>query len=693
MNFKSVIRRKINFSGEELIIETGFLAQKADESVVVEMGGTKVLIALVLTKLNVFSVFTPLRVDYQERAYSYGKIPGGYLKREGRLSEREILISRLIDRSVRPLLPTRMNYDIQINVIALSIGSVDTDFLSILGTSVALSKSKVPLKKQPLVVVKVGFFNGEYFLNNKSHDLVDKEMSLVVAGTQDSILMVDVVSSEVSIDIIANGLIYGLTFFKELLLFINNFLCVFVIKKEFFLLSEEHNQLFTKICLLYDKNISSIYEQNNKDKRKELVSDLDKQIFEKFLILCDNDFTLLTYLKDKALKKSYKDVLITRQKRFDNRLFEEIRPISIVLDYLKDINGSVVFMRGNTQVLVTVTLGSSNDRQINDVPFAIDEKNSFIVHYNFPSFCVGEMGNSTLAPKRREIGHGNVVKRSLLSVFPNFDFYSKTVRVVTDVLMSDGSSSMASVCGASLALLCSGVPLKNSVAGIAMGFVSTKEDSAFLYDISGDEDCFSDFDFKISGTINGVTSIQMDTKKTGISSGLFNKVLYKGKQGYTKILDVMNLQINTYRVVKEDTYTNVFKIDVNKIKHVIGKGGSVIKSLLLDKRTNIDIEKNGVVTLTTKDEATYLDIKIRIENIARGPIVGASYNGVVSKITTFGLFITILPGVDGLLHISSLRKHVTEGLTIFDVFSVQQIIQVSVVDLSKNKIKLDIISV
>lgn len=689
MYLESIIKRELIFAGRVLTVEIGFLANTATESVVLEMGGTKLLVTLVLVKLDACNNFVPLRVDYSERSSSYGKIPGGYFKREGRLTDREILISRLIDRSLRPLIPLRLNYDIQINVIVFSIGDVDTDFLAIIGSSIVLSKSSIPLVRQPAVCVKVGYSKGSYFLNMGKHDIEDKELSIIISGVADSILMVDVVSSEISVDVIYNSISFGYSFFKDLILFINSFLYVFTIIKDVVYFPTYYDAIVTEMRQLYEDDMVLVHKEKSKAKHKSMLVNLINTITSKFLLKCENDSSLLMFIITDLMKDVLKNYVFITGKRLDGRDYDEIRPIHIHLDYLPNIEGSVVFTRGLTQTLISVTLGSNQDKQVLETPFG-EEQSTFILHYNFPSFCVGEIGACSTSPKRREIGHGNIIRRSFMSIFPSFDFFPHVVRVISDITMSDGSSSMASICGASLALMCSGVPIKTAVSGISVGLITINSSSLFLLDLSGEEDQYSDFDFKISGTCNGITSIQMDTKGIGMRLTLFNAALCKGRRGYLTILDIMNLSIRESRELK--IFTVRFKIDVNKIKNVIGKGGSVIKELIGNTKADIDIGQDGSVVIKSKDESLCLLLQKSIENIILGPCLDKIYKGVVTKIVDFGLFVSIIPGYIGLVHITSLKSFFVKSEEIYDLFMVKQILQVKVVGFDGSKIKLLLIS-
>lgn len=689
MNLESIIKRKLTFADKVLTVEMGFLANTATESVIIEMGGTKLLVTLVLIKLDNWNNFIPLRVDYSERSSSYGKIPGGYYKREGRLTDREVLISRLIDRSLRPLIPLRLNYDIQINVIVFSIGDVETDFLAILGSSIVLSKSNIPLLRQPAVCVKVGYSKGTYFLNMATHDIVDKELSVIIAGVSDSILMVDLVSSEISIDIVYDSISFGFSFFKDLILFINSFLHVFTIVKDVIFFPVYYDTVVGEVKQLYKDDIILIYKEKNRSVRKIMLANLTSTILCKFLPVCENDSGLLLYILTDIIKDVLKKHIYLTGKRFDDRGYEDIRPINVCLDYLPNLEGSVVFTRGLTQTLVSVTLGSNQDRQVLETPFG-EEKSTFILHYNFPPFCVGEIGQYSASPKRREIGHGNVIRRSFMSIFPSFEFFPHVVRVISDVTMSDGSSSMASICGTSLALMCSGVPIKTAVSGVSIGLITVDNSSLFLLDISGDEDQYSDFDFKISGTCNGITSIQMDTKVLGMRLVLFNTALCKGRRGYLTILDIMNLSIRESREVK--IFTVKFKIDINKIKNVIGKGGSVIKELIGLTKASIDIEQDGSVVIKSRDESVCLLLQKSIEDIILGPCLHKIYSGIVTKIVDFGLFVNIIPGYVGLVHITSLEGFFVKNEEIYNIFTIKQRLQVKVVGFDGSKIKLVLIS-
>lgn len=691
----SVIKKKIKLGDEYLYIETGLIAKQSTSSVVVEMNGTKLLVTVVSLLNSENKNFLPLKVDYQERFYACGKIPGSFFKREGRPTEREVLISRLIDRPLRPLFYNISKYEIQIIVTVLSINpEVDPDILSIIGTSCALSISNIPFK-EPIAAVKVGYNLNGFFINTKVSELDTSKLNLTVAGTYNSVLMVESSSKELTDDLMVKAIMFGHKNIKCIVESINDFSSNFLKNETVDEYRQINDYLYRWLYDNYSSKIIDIYNIQDKFLKKSLLNKLYEKInlelvveIEKGCYNFEKDFIISDIIS--VIEKVERDVvrnhIITTQKRLDNRNFDEIRFIDIYLNYLPRVHGSVVFTRGETQVIVSVTLGTKRDSQIIDNPFC-RQKDDFIFHYNFNSYCVGEI-SSIGSPKRREIGHGNLAKRALQSIFADNDL-PYVIRIVSEVTESNGSSSMASVCGASLALMDSGVNITNHVAGIAMGLIKENDKFIILSDISGEEDHYGDMDFKVAGTKLGITALQMDIKVSFIDEDIMIHALKQAVEGYNYILLIMNKSIIEPRkeVSKFAPKIKNFKIGINKIKDVIGKGGSVIKSLIEGTDVSVDIQDNGNVQIIycnpEEGEKVYKEIK----RLSTDLEIGKIYKGKVVRITDFGAFINLVPGKDGLVHISQIVNYKLNNVR--DILLEGQEVDVKLIDIDKQgKIRL-----
>ncbi|QQG46864.1 MAG: polyribonucleotide nucleotidyltransferase [Candidatus Azosocius agrarius] len=691
----TVIKKKIKFGDEYIYVETGFIAKQSTSSVVVEMNGTKLLVTVV-SLVNVDNKnYLPLRVDYQERFYACGKIPGSFFKREGRPTEREVLISRLIDRPLRPLFYDFNKFEIQIIVTVFSINpEVDPDILSIIGVSCALSISNV-FFKEPIAAVRVGYNSEGFFINTKVNELNESKLNLVVAGTNESILMVESSAKELTDDIMVKSIFFGHKKIKSIIEFINDF--SFSVKKNDCLYEQKkvNECLYDWLYNKYNSQIIDIYNIQDKLVKKsllnklyekinlELVIEMDKESykFEKDIVISD-----IIFIIEKVERNVVRNHIINTGKRLDNRDFNEIRFIEVYLNYLSRAHGSAVFIRGETQVIVSVTLGTKRDAQIIDTPF-LRQKDEFIFHYNFNSYCVGEIGIIG-SPKRREIGHGNLAKRAIQAVFTENDF-PYVIRVVSEVTESNGSSSMASICGASLALMDAGVNIKNHIAGIAMGLIKESDKYVILSDISGEEDHYGDMDFKVAGTKIGITALQMDVKVSCINENIMSNAFKQAVEGYNYILSIMDKFIHESKkeVSKFAPKIKDFKISVNKIKDVIGKGGSIIKSLIGGTDVSVDIQDNGNVQMvycnTEDGERIYKEIK----RLSMDLEIGKMYKGKVVRITEFGAFINLVPGKDGLVHISQIVNYKLNNVR--DILSEGQEVDVKLIDIDKQgKIRL-----
>ncbi|HFL8794750.1 MAG TPA: polyribonucleotide nucleotidyltransferase [Candidatus Azosocius sp. HAIN] len=696
----SVIKKKIKICDDYIYLETGFIAKQSTGSVVVEMNGTKILVTVVSLLNNENKNFLPLKVDYQERFYACGKIPGSFFKREGRPTEREVLVSRLIDRPLRPLFYNINKYEIQIIVTVISINpNVDPDILSIIGASCALCISNVSFK-EPIAAVRIGYNSDGFFLNTKVDEFINTKLNLVVAGTKDSVLMVESSAKELSDDIMIEAIIFGHKNIKPIIEFINDFSNN--LKKKNFILENNqiNNYLYNWLYDKYNLQIIDIYNIQDKLVKKSLLNKLYEKINLELIVEIDNgcynfekDFIVSDIISviEKVEKDVVRNYIISTGKRLDNRNFDEIRFIDIYLGYLFRAHGSAVFTRGETQVIVSVTLGTKKDAQIIDNPFN-RQKDEFIFHYNFNSYCVGEIGIIG-SPKRREIGHGNLAKKAMQAVFLENDC-PYVVRIVSEVTESNGSSSMASVCGASLALMDAGVNISNHIAGIAMGLIKKNDKFIILSDISGEEDHYGDMDFKVAGTKIGITALQMDIKISHIDKSIMTYALKQAVEGYNYILLIMNKFISEPKkeISKFAPKIKNFKINITKIKDVIGKGGAVIKSLIEGTDVSVDIQDNGNVQIVycnvEEGERVYREIK----RLSTDLEIGKIYKGKVVRITDFGAFINLIPGKDGLVHISQIVNYKLTNVR--DVLSEGQEVEVKLIDIDKQgKIRLSMKSI
>lgn len=648
------INKTIKLCDKDLNINIGKIATNTASSVMIELENTVLLITVVYAENNE-SNFLPLKVEYFERFYAVGKIPCNYFKREGKPSEREILIARLIDRSIRPMFPKFLNYDIQIVITVMSINpEINPDILAINGTSIALAMSDLPF--EPVAAIKVAY-NEKIILNPIQNDLNNSNIEIILSGTKSTISMIE-----------GN--------FKE----INQYDLIIYIEKafmEFETIIDSINDLKKESKHKNNKNINRLNQYIHSDLKEEYINFLNN-IYEKYKYGDEKIAKLKTDLTNKLLKdindiNDKKDIIIlfnilerdilrnkilNEKKRLDGRLPHDIRKITLQSNFLKRLHGSSLFTRGETQSIVSVTLGTYKDAQLIDCVFLSYHKNNFILHYNFPSYAVNEIGNFN-AIKRREIGHGNLAKKALQAVIPTYEEYPYIIRVVSEITQSNGSSSMATVCGSSLALMDAGVPIKKHVAGIAMGLIKEDNNYLILSDISGEEDFIGDIDFKITGTKDGLTALQMDSKIYGIDLVILNSVLTQAKNGLIFILNTMEQDIDKPKQSLNKTIPQIrsLKIEKNKIKDIIGKNGFVIKNLIDKYKCEINVSNDGIVRISSISndniELAINEIKTLIQEVK----IGTKYKGRVIKLTQFGAFINLFHKTDGLLHISTINKY------------------------------------
>ncbi|MFN3920036.1 MAG: polyribonucleotide nucleotidyltransferase [Methylohalobius sp.] len=649
------IRKEFNYGGRRVVLETGEIARQADGAVIVDIDGTVVLVTVVGAKEPAPGAdFFPLTVNYQEKAYAAGRIPGGFFKREGRPSEKETLTSRLIDRPLRPLFPEGFHHEVQIIATVLSSNpEVDGDIPAMLGASAALAISGLPFLG-PIGAARVGYKNGQYLLNPTTSEIAQSMLDLVVAGTEDAVLMVESEAKELSEEVMLGAVMFGHEQMQA---------AIAVIKE---LAAEAAQPSWEWTPKLVDPELSAqvesraweslleAYQIRGKKERSRKLKEIRTAVVD--ALAQDERFSPaeIKQTLEELEKKLVRSKVLADKVRIDGRGLADIRPIAIRTGVLPRTHGSALFTRGETQALVIATLGSGRDAQLID---AIEGEyfESFMLHYNFPPFCVGEVG-PVGAPKRREIGHGRLAKRAVQAVMPSENEFPYVVRVVSEITESNGSSSMATVCGTSLALMDAGVPIKAPVAGIAMGLIKEGDDYVVLSDIMGDEDHLGDMDFKVGGTAKGVTALQMDIKTCGITPKIMRQALEQAREGRLEILAKMNEVLPAPRAEMSDYAPRIitFRIDPSKIRDVIGKGGVTIRSITDETGVSIDISDDGVVKIASVDKKAGEEARRRIEEIVADVEVGREYEGKVVRIMEFGAFVNILPGRDGLLHISQI---------------------------------------
>lgn len=677
------IVRKFQYGQHTITLETGVMARQATAAVMASMDDTAVFVTVVgQKKIHVGQKFFPLTVNYQERTYAAGRIPGGFFRREGRPSENEILTARLIDRPIRPLFPKNFLNEIQIIATVVSVNpQINPDIISIIGASAALSLSGIPFYG-PVGAARVGYINNQYILNPISDDIKNSSLDLIVSGTQNAVLMVEAESKILSEEQILGAVIFG---HQQQQVVINNIrsLSNEASKLPWVVSYPETNKILeSKIIDVSEKDISHAYFISDKQERIEKLNSIKENTIRLFLEENSNiDILEIEDILQKIEKKVVRKRILNNQTRIDGREKDMIRALDIRTGVLPRTHGSALFTRGETQSLASVTLGTSRDAQNLDELLG-DRVDNFLFHYNFPPYSVGEIG-IVGSPKRREIGHGRLAKRSLLAVMPKLDNFPYTIRVVSEITESNGSSSMASVCGASLALMDAGVPIKSAVAGIAMGLVKEGNKYVLLSDILGDEDHLGDMDFKVSGTEDGITALQMDMKIEGITNEIIHAALNEARSARLHILKVMNQALNKYRSEISEFAPRIHTIKINpeKIKDVIGKGGSVIRMLTEETGTIIEIEDDGTVKISSTVKEKAKNAIRRIREITAEIEVGRIYSGKVTRIVDFGAFVSIGLGKEGLVHISQISDQRVDKVS--NHLKIDQIISVKVLEIDR----------
>ncbi|HEU4600645.1 MAG TPA: polyribonucleotide nucleotidyltransferase [Steroidobacteraceae bacterium] len=680
----NVIKKTFPFGQHQVTLETGELAKQADGSVVVSMGDTVVLVTAVARKeVDPKKDFFPLTVNYIEKTYAAGRIPGGFFKREGRPSEKETLTSRLIDRPLRPLFPEHFFNEVQVVATVISLNpDIDADIPSLLGASAALALSGVPFQG-PIAAAKVGYKDGQYILNPTNSQLKESKLDLVVAGTAEAVLMVESEADRLPEDVMLGAVVFGHEQMQVAIKAINELKAEAGKPAWNWQAPAQNSALEAAVAAQVESALASAYQITEKQARRSRIQEIRESVLT---ALAGGDAP--KYTSDEVAKEfgnlEYRIVrkrIIDGAPRIDGRDTKTVRPISIRTGVLPRTHGSALFTRGETQALVVTTLGTGRDAQIIDA-LSGERKEPFMLHYNFPPFSVGETGMMG-SPKRREIGHGNLARRGISGVMPDMTTFPYVIRVVSEVLESNGSSSMASVCGTSLALMDAGVPLKGSVAGVAMGLVKEGDRFQVLTDILGDEDHLGDMDFKVAGTRDGVTALQMDIKINGITREIMQVALDQAKAGRLTILEQMDKVLPASRTKMSEWAPSIItiKIDPEKIREVIGKGGAVIRAITEETGTTIDIENDGTVKIASVDGVSGREAQRRIELITAEVEVGRIYEGRVVRLMDFGAFVTILPGKDGLVHISQISDERVERVS--DKLKEGDVVRVKVLEVDR----------
>lgn len=672
---------QLDLAGRELTITTGKVAEQANGACIVQYGDTVILVTATASKEPREGIdFFPLSVDYEEKLYSVGKIPGGFIKREGRASEKAILTARLIDRPIRPLFPNGFRNDVQVIATVLSVDQDNSpEIASMIGSSIALSISDIPFSG-PIGAVNVGLIDGKFIVNPNSEERETSQLDLTVAGTKDAIMMVEAGANVVAEETILEAIFFAHDEIKRICDFIEGITKEVGKDKLEFEVFVPDKELEEKIIEYGTESLIEAINTVEKQEREEKIDEVSNKIFEHFIEEYPDNEADIKEVIDSIIKKEVRR-LILEGIRPDNRKPDEIRPISCEVGILPRTHGSGLFTRGQTQVLTVTTLGASSDVQILD-GLGEEESKRYMHHYNFPPYSVGET-RPIRGPGRREIGHGALAERALEPVIPSVDEFPYTIRLVSEVLSSNGSSSQASVCGSTLSLLDAGVPIKASVAGIAMGLIKEEEKTVILADIQGMEDHLGDMDFKVAGTREGITAIQMDIKIAGIDREILKEALKKAREGRLFILSKMEEAIASPRPELSKYAPKIFTMNIvpDKIREVIGPGGKVINKIIDETGVKIDIDDDGRIDIAAENaESGNKAIKM-IEDIVRDVEVGEVYMGKVVKITSFGAFLEVLNGKEGLLHISNISKERVKRVE--DVLKVGDEVMVKVTDIDK----------
>ncbi len=679
------ITKTFQYGKHTVTLETGEIARQAGGAVIVKMDDTVLLVTAVAAKsAREGQDFFPLTVDYQEKFYAGGRIPGGFFKREGRATEKETLISRLIDRPIRPLFPEDYKNEVQIIATVMSMNpDIDGDIAALIGASAALSLAGTPFNG-PIGAAKVGYKNGEYILNPTITELKDSQLELVVAGTANAVLMVESEAALLSEEVMLGAVTFGHREMQKVINIINELTVEAGTKPSDWVAPAKNDGMIAALKEAVGDQLASAFQVRDKLQRRDAISAIKKDVLAQLAPRATVEGWVVADLSKEFGELEYQTMrgsVLSTKVRIDGRALDTVRPISVKAGVLPRTHGSALFTRGETQAIVITTLGTARDGQVIDAVSG-EYKENFLFHYNFPPYSVGECGRFG-APKRREIGHGRLAKRGVLAVMPSMEEFPYTIRVVSEITESNGSSSMASVCGSSLALMDAGVPVKAPVAGIAMGLVKEGDDFVVLSDILGDEDHLGDMDFKVAGTAEGVSALQMDIKIEGITEEIMKQALAQAKAGRLHILGEMASALTTPRSELSDYAPRLLtiKIHPDKIREVIGKGGSTIQAITKETGTQIDIQDDGTIVIASVNAIAAQAAKARIEQITSDVEPGRIYEGKVAKIMDFGAFVTILPGKDGLVHVSQISSDRVEKVS--DVLKEGDLVKVKVLEVDK----------
>ena len=679
------ITKTFQYGKHTVTLETGEIARQAGGAVIVKFDDTVLLVSAVAARsAREGQDFFPLTVDYQEKFYAGGRIPGGFFKREGRATEKETLISRLIDRPIRPLFPEDYKNEVQIIATVMSLNpDIDGDIPALIGASAALALAGTPFKG-PIGAAKVGYRNGEYILNPTVTELKDSQLELVVAGTSNAVLMVESEAALLSEDVMLGAVTFGHRELQKVIQVINELVTEAGTQPSTWTAPAKNEALISALKEAVGTGLAEAFQVRDKLQRRDAIAAIKKDVTEALAGRVAAEGWSPAELSKEFGELEYstmRNAVLDTKVRIDGRALDTVRPIAVGTKILPRVHGSALFTRGETQAIVAITLGTARDGQVIDAVSG-EYKENFLFHYNFPPYSVGECGRM-MGPKRREIGHGRLAKRGVLAVMPTVEEFPYTIRVVSEITESNGSSSMASVCGSSLALMDAGVPVKAPVAGIAMGLVKEGERFVVLSDILGDEDHLGDMDFKVAGTAEGVSALQMDIKIEGITEEIMKQALQQAKAGRLHILGEMSKGLTEPRSELSDYAPRLLtiKIHPDKIREVIGKGGSTIQAITKETGTQIDIQDDGTIVIASVNAIAAQAAKSRIEQITSDVEPGRIYEGKVAKIMDFGAFVTILPGKDGLVHVSQISSERVEKVG--DKLKEGDVVKVKVLEVDK----------
>jgi len=690
MSLKKYLKESIKLGNRELVVETGKVAKQADGSVVIQYGDTMLLVTAVSGRTAKEGLdFFPLTVEYRESSYSAGRIPGNYFRREGRPSEKEVLTCRLIDRPVRPLFPDGYRFETQIVGSVISADTEnDPDVIAITGASCALYLSDIPFTT-PIAGVRVGLIDGKYLINPTYDERRESELNLIVAGTEEAIGMVEAAANEVPEDIMLEALMLAHKEIKRLCLWQKELGKALQITKREFTPAQLDESLVTEVEKNFGERLRGALDTTGTDKLTSYaaIDALKKEVIESYPDDAPERRQMAGKVFSKLKERIFREDMLGKRRRPDGRKFSEIRPISCEVGWLPRVHGSSLFTRGETQAIVTTTLGTKMDEQYMDDIEKGEVKRRFMLHYNFPPYSVGEAGRFG-GTSRRETGHGNLARRAIEAVLPDDGDFPYTLRVVSEITESNGSSSMASVCGGILSLMDAGVPIKRPVAGVAMGLVMEGNRYAILSDIAGAEDHYGDMDFKVTGSSEGITALQMDIKVAGINAMILQEALEQARKGRMHILGIMEQAIDTPREEISPYAPRIITLHINpeKIRDIIGKGGSTIRSITEETGAKIDVSDDGTVLIATADGEAGQRAVAWIKSLTAEAEIGEEYLGTVSRIVDFGAFVEILPGLDGLLHISEISDRRVKDVR--DELKEGQQIMVKCIGKEGNKVKL-----